>query len=249
MKIMKIKILFLFFFLNVSGQPVSVQKSTPTIVRVIPHDSKAFTQGLFYYKGLLYESTGLYDQSSLRCLDPVDGHIVKKIEVPDVFAEGLCRMDSLLVQLTWKEKSAIRYSLADFSLKGFFSYEGEGWGLTSDGSSFIMSNGTDTLYIRNKHFRVTGKVAVTLSGRPLTMLNELEYVHGAVYTNVWFNTSIYVIRLSTGTVTRVIDCSSLVRRNGSHSEQDVLNGIAYNGRTGTFYITGKNWRYIFEVKL
>jgi glutaminyl-peptide cyclotransferase len=242
---------FIFFFSSfVSAQNKSAPlRITPFVVRTIPHDAKAFTQGFLWYKGLLYESTGQYGQSSLRCIDPADGRIIKNVAVPDVFAEGLCIMDSFLVQLTWKERAAIKYSMADFSIKGSFSYDGEGWGLTSDRTSFIMSNGSDTLYFRNKHFSIIKKVAVKNSGKPLNSLNELEYVKGLVYSNVWYNTNIYVIQPTSGKVVRVIDCMPLVAQNGSQSDQDVLNGIAYNEKSGTFYVTGKNWRFIFEVKM
>jgi len=250
MKYLLFQLVALFLFVAVSAQSKSVPPQIqPRILRAIPHDTKAFTQGLLWHKGSLYESTGLYGQSSLRCIDPTTGAITKNSPVPEVFAEGLCLMDSLLVQLTWKEGAAIKYSIADFSMRGSFSYAGEGWGLTSNGSSFIMSNGTDTLYTRNRHFSVTRKTPVTLSGIPLTALNELEYVKGMVYANVWFNNNIYAIQPSTGVVVRIIDCSALVKENGSGSDQDVLNGIAHNDATGTFYITGKNWRYIFEVRL
>jgi glutaminyl-peptide cyclotransferase len=239
----------LFCCVAASGQKSPVLKKVPVIIRTIPHDTNAFTQGLLWYKGLLYESTGQYGQSSLRKIDPANGLVLKSIPIPEVFAEGLCRMDSFLVQLTWKEKAAIKYSIADFSMKGSFSYDGEGWGLTSDGRSFIMSNGSDTLYMRNRHFSVIRKIGVTLFGKPLGSINELEYVKGLVYANVWYNTNIYVIQPLSGNVVGIIDCSQLVRKNGSQNDQDVLNGIAYNEKTGLFYMTGKDWRYIFEVKL
>jgi glutamine cyclotransferase len=242
-------IIFLYCFSVPAQNNSPVLRVVPRVIRTIPHDTKAFTQGILWYKGLLYESTGLYGQSSLRCVDPADGRVIRSIPVPDVFAEGLCRTDSFLVQLTWKERAAIKYSISDFSLKGSFSYDGEGWGLTSDGVSYIMSNGSDTLYFRNKHFSITKKIQVSDEGKPVVALNELEYVKGAVYANVWYNTNIYVVRPATGSVIRVIDCSPLVAQNGSQNNQDVLNGIAYNEQTGTFYLTGKNWRYIFEVKL
>jgi glutamine cyclotransferase len=250
MKYYRLPIWILTFFLSAFSQTkTSAAHTVPVILRAVPHDAKAFTQGFLWHKGLLYESTGQYGQSSLRCIDPADGRIIKNVPVPDVFAEGLCLMDSFLVQLTWKERAAIRYSISSFAINGSFSYDGEGWGLTSDGKSFIMSNGSDTLYFRNKHFSIIKKVAVKNSGKPLVSLNELEYVKGLVYSNVWYNTNIYVIQPASGTVVRVIDCTPLVVQNGSQSDQDVLNGIAFNDRTGTFYLTGKNWRYIFEVRL
>jgi glutaminyl-peptide cyclotransferase len=244
-------LLFLLSFLalSINCQESAIPHSIPAVLRTIPHDTKAFTQGLFYYKGLLYESTGLYGQSSLRVIDPNNGNIIKNIPVADIFAEGCARMDSSIVQLSWREKAALVYSLPSLKYARSFSYDGEGWGLTASAASFYMSNGSDTLFIRNKKFSVTRKVAVTLSRKPLLALNELEYVNGLVYTNVWFNNSIYVIQPKTGRVVRIVDCASLVAQNASQSDQDVLNGIAYNNDTRTFFLTGKNWRYIFVVKL
>jgi|WetSurMetagenome_2_1015567.scaffolds.fasta_scaffold00026_24 glutaminyl-peptide cyclotransferase len=235
--------------LAASEKEHSIPVVSPVILRVIPHDTGAFTQGLFYYKGLLYESTGLYGHSSLRVVNPQDGRIIRNISVPDIFAEGCAKMDSTLVQLSWREGGAPVYSFPSLSLQGSFSYSGEGWGLTADSSRFYMSNGSDTVFIRNKRFAVIKKVAVSLSGQRLVNLNELEYARGLIYANVWFNNNIFVIRPSTGSVVKVIDCSSLVVQNASQSNQDVLNGIAYNADTGTFFVTGKRWRYIFEVKL
>ncbi len=239
-----------YFCLAVAqNSPKSVPTTTPTVLRTIPHDMQAFTQGLFYYKGFLYESTGLYGQSKLRLIDPSNGTVIKSVVVPDVFAEGLCRTDSFLVQLTWKEQAAIKYSENDFAVKGSFSYSGEGWGLTYNGTNYIMSNGSDTLYMRNKNFSVIKKIPVTCERKPLRELNELEYVNGLIYANVWFNNNIYVIQPLSGNVVRIIDCMPLVIKNASASDQDVLNGIAYNDKTRTFYVTGKNWQYIFEVKM
>jgi glutaminyl-peptide cyclotransferase len=244
----------LFSILILTAAPMSLKAGavavvSPVIVRSIPHDTLAFTQGLFWHGGLLYESTGLYGRSSLRCIDPKSGRVMKTIPVADIFAEGIARLDSSLVQLSWRESAAIVYSFPSLQTRGSFSYIGEGWGLTADAGSFIMSNGSDTLFVRNKQFRVTRALAVTLNGKPLGRLNELEYVKGLVYANVWFDNSIYAIRLKTGSVVRIVNCASLVEKNGARSDQDVLNGIAYDNVAGTFYITGKNWRYIFEVRL
>jgi glutamine cyclotransferase len=235
--------------LSICGKDPTILHSSPIILRTIPHDTAAFTQGLFYYKGRLYESTGLYGQSSLRVVDPKTGDILRNIPVPDIFAEGCAKMDSSLVQLSWREGGAPIYSFPSLLLRGSFSYSGEGWGLTSDSTSFYMSNGSDTLYIRDKRFGMKKKVAVTLAGARLTSLNELEYVKGLIYANVWFNNNIYVIRPSSGVAVRIVDCTALVSQNSSPSDQDVLNGIAYNNDTGTFYVTGKRWRYIFEVRM
>jgi len=223
-------------------------RAYPILIKTIPHDPTAFTQGLLYYQNMLYESTGLVGRSSLRCVDPSDGRVVKNIPVADVFAEGLARMGTTLVQLTWQEKTALIYTLPDFKQSGYFTYEGEGWGLTSDSSSFIMSNGSDTLYIRSKKFALIKKIPVTLDGRPVKNLNELEYVNGTVYANIWYNNSIVAITMPSGAVERVIDCTELVRKVRQQGNIDVLNGIAYNPATGTFFLTGKNWPAMFEVK-
>jgi glutamine cyclotransferase len=148
--------LFLLSFLAVSiySQESAVPRRVPAVLRTIPHDTKAFTQGLFYHKGLLYESTGLYGQSSLRVIDPNNGNVIKNVPVADIFAEGCARMDSTLVQLSWREMAALVYSLPSLRPSGSFSYAGEGWGLTADAASFYMSNGSDTVYVRDKKFSV-----------------------------------------------------------------------------------------------
>jgi glutamine cyclotransferase len=230
------------------GQSAPPHHSFPVILRTIPHDPQAFTQGLLFYNGILYESTGLIGHSSLRCVDPKDGRVIKNVPVSDLFAEGLAKMGNSLVQLSWQEKTALIYTLPDLKQSGFFTYAGEGWGLTSDSSTFIMSNGSDTLFQRSRQFTLQKKIQVTLNGNPVKKLNELEYVKGMVYANVWYSNEIMVIKLSTGNVIRVIDCSELVRRALVQSENDVLNGIAYRADTGTFFVTGKNWPVMFEVK-
>lgn len=239
-------ILFLAFFSF--GKDHTVIRTVPTVILTIPHDPRAFTQGLLFHNGLLYESTGLYGQSSLRCIDPSSGAILKNIPIADVFAEGLALVDGTLIQLTWKEKAAIRYSLADFKMTGVFSYDGEGWGLTFDGKSFLMTNGSDTLFRRSKDFAVQKKIPVTIDGNPLTNLNELEFANGKVYANVWYSNYIFEIQPATGKVTKIIDCTSIVQKAQTQSAEEVLNGIAYDPKAASFYITGKNWRSMFEVR-
>jgi glutamine cyclotransferase len=223
-------------------------RSTPIVLKAIAHDTAAFTQGLLYHDGLLYESTGLVGQSTLRSLDPASGRVLKKISVPDLFAEGLALMGHELIQLSWEEGTALTYSLPDLTQKSYYRYDGEGWGLTSDSASFIMSDGSDTLFVRSKEFAIRKKIPVTLDGRPVKHLNELEYVKGIVYANIWYKNDIVAIRLKTGIVERVIDCSGLVRQARVQNPEDVLNGIAYNPVTQTFFVTGKKWPVMFEVK-
>lgn len=221
----------------------------PRILRTIPHDNQAFTQGLVYHKGAIYESTGIRGKSSLRCINAEDGTIRKNIPIPGVFAEGLVLKDNTFIQLTWTSGNAIIYSYPDLKSIGAHRYRGEGWGITTDGKSYIMSNGSDTLYWRDDEFKVTNKKAVTFRGRALTKLNELEYAGNRIYANVWFNDFIYEIDPRSGKVLRIIDCTPLVNQIGTLKKQDVLNGIAYDKGKDTFYITGKYWPLVFEVKI
>ena len=222
----------------------------PEIARVIPHDSTAFTQGLLFYKGKLYESTGLYGHSSVRILNPLDGSIEKRVSVDTaVFGEGLGVSSDRFVQLTWREHQAIIYRVGDLSRYGWYDLEGEGWGLTFDGSRWILSDGSDTLFFRDTKFRVVKKLPVTLDGAPLKRLNELEFAEGLVFANVWYNDRIYAISPVDGKVKKVVDCAELVRKAGVDSPDKVLNGIAYCPPTGTYYVTGKKWGVMFEVRI
>jgi glutaminyl-peptide cyclotransferase len=236
----------------------SVAVVIPRIVRVIPHDTAAFTQGLVYQAGKLYESTGTYENSRVRCIDAATGAVERSVDINNIagwryerrlFGEGLALMGDELVQLTWREGVAIRWRKTDFTPLGSWQYSGEGWGLTQANDGFVMSNGSDTLYFRNKRFAIISKLPVTLYGKPLFRLNELEYHGGALYANVWYDTNIYRIDTKSGAVTRIIDCTTLIGQARPKSRDAVLNGIAYNHEAGTFYITGKNWRAVFEVQL
>lgn len=226
-----------------------MQKITPLILRIIPHDNQAFTQGLLFYNGKIYESTGLQGKSSLRCINAEDGAVQSKIPVTGVFTEGIVIKDNKLIQLTWRSGNAIIYSYPDLKNIGSYRYNGEGWGITTDGKFYIMSNGSDTLYWRDDEFKVRKKTAVTFRGQPLSKINELEYARDRIYANVWFNDFIYEINPESGKVLRIIDCTPLVKQIGTLKEQDVLNGIAYDKEKDSFFITGKYWPLIFEIKI
>ncbi len=231
-----------------SGPPEFV---TPTIVNTFDHDSTSFTQGLLWANGLLYESGGLYRQSTLREVEIASGTVLNSVALDDqYFAEGLALFDSRLVQLTWLENTALIYSFPDMTLQGTFSYSGEGWGLTTNGSEYIMSNGTDRIVFRDEDFRVTREIRVTIDGASLPQLNELEYANGSIYANVWRDDKIYEIDPENGAVKKVIDCAQLWALAGDGSQSiDVLNGIAYRPDTGTFYCTGKLWPKLFEIEI
>lgn len=227
-----------------------VKKYTVEIVRELPHSIDSFTQGLIFYEEKIYESTGLIGNSSLRRIDSHTGTVEKILSVPGVFAEGLARWESRLVQLTWNDRIAFIYDIFDFSKIGIFSYETQGWGLTADDHHLIMSDGSDRICFRNPNtFKEERAIYVRYEGKPIDDINELEYVDGYIYANIWRKEFIVQIDPSDGTVLGQIDCKPLLNRLPPLNFEDVLNGIAYNDKKKTFYLTGKNWPKIFEVTL
>lgn len=240
-----------------------VQLLAPEVISVRDHDPAAYTQGLLFYDGSLYESTGLYGESTLREVDPDTGEVLRKIDIPEAyFAEGLERVDDRLIQLTWKTGEAFVYDLATFEQVDTFTYSGEGWGLCSDGRFLYMSDGTPFLQVRDrKTFDLLVSAAVTLQGqavsryvdqqqRPLGLLNELECVGDYVYANVWKTDMILKIDKMTGVVVALIDASNLLteEERAVLGGQQVLNGIVYLPDSDTFLITGKQWDKMFEVR-
>ncbi len=218
------------------------------VLRRFAHDTSAYTQGLIWSEGKLYESTGQYGASTLRRLDPQTGEVEHRVAIsPAFFGEGLARVGDRLIMLTWKAQRAFVFELDSFAPTGTFSYRGEGWGLCDDGSRLIMSNGSDRLTFRDREtFEAAGDVAVTLRGVPLPQINELECVGDAVYANVYQQDFLVRIDPATGRVTQFIDAAGLLtleERRGT----DVLNGIAYDPEAATFYLTGKLWPAMFEV--
>jgi len=227
---------------------VNVPIVRPVVLDTLPHDPEAFTQGLTYKEGYLYESTGLYGESSLRKMS-LDGKILHRINLPEIFAEGITIFDDDLVLLTWKGKKAIRYSFPNLEAKGYYSYSGQGWGLTCDQNHFIMSNGSGILFIRDKNFRIIKKLRVKLDGKTTDRLNALEYIDGKVYANIWSNNFILEIDRDSGNVLRIIDCSELFNIENPEGTEKILNGIAYCRDGDFFFLTGKKWKNIFRVKI
>lgn len=219
------------------------------VVRAYPHDAAAFTQGLVYRDGFLYESTGLTGQSTLRKLEIESGRVVQRREMAaDVFAEGLTIWNNTLVQLTWQHQKAFVYALATFAPQSTLAYEGEGWGLTHDGSRLILSDGNAVLrFLDPSSGRETGRVPVTDAGRPIVDLNELEFVRGSVLANVWHTDRIAVIDPSTGNVTAWIDLTGLRPAASRQDPEAVLNGIAYDEARDRLFVTGKRWPTLFEI--
>jgi len=231
------------------GAPVVPVAYDVEVVARHPHDDSAFTQGLLWYEGELYESTGLVGRSSIRRWDLSSGRIAQRTDVPDVFAEGLERVGDELFQLTWRDGLLLVYDRESFELKRELEYEGEGWGLCFDGEHLVMSDGSDELTFRDPEtFAVERRVRVRKVGRPLRMLNELECVDGSVWANVWQRNDIVKIDPATGNVTATVDASGLLtfsERRGA----DVLNGIAWIPERERFVVTGKLWPAAFEIEL
>ena len=221
------------------------------IVHAYPHDQQAFTQGLVYVDGHLYESTGMNGQSSLREDDLESGRIQRMQLVADqYFAEGLTDWKNTLIQLTWQNHVAFVYDRATFRLLRTFHYDGEGWGLTHDAKSLILSDGTSTLRFYNPDtFKELRRITVTDRGKPVTNLNELEFIHGEIYANVWHTDRIARISPATGRVVGWIDLKGLMPRSRLSNDEAVLNGIAYDAAHNRLFVTGKLWPNIFEVTL
>jgi glutaminyl-peptide cyclotransferase len=230
----------------------SVRTDGYQIVHTYPHDPNAFTQGLIYREGRLYESTGLNGRSSIRMVDLYSGQVLQKHDLPpEYFGEGLTDWGSTLIQLTWKSHKAFVYDGFSFSLLRTFDYEGEGWGLTHDDSHLIMSDGTAYLrFLDPKTFRVVRRVHVVDSNdRSVGNLNELEYLHGEIYANIWQTDQIARISPETGKILGWIDLSGIIDKRQLHDSGAVLNGIAYDSAGNRLFVTGKLWPKLFEIKV
>ena len=238
--------LFLLLSIGCYGNPLQVSVS---IQGIIPHKSLGFTQGLIFHKGFLYEGTGLHGSSHLYEITAEDGAIKRSRQVQQFFGEGITIINNKLYQLTWQANQALVYDYPALTLCDTLHYEGEGWGLTHDTSFLIMSNGSDTLYFRDTAFKVKKKVAVTIQNVPVNHLNELEYAHGNIYANIWYKNYILKINPQSGKTISKIDCTPLFQIEQPAKKEQVLNGIAYNHHKNTFYLTGKHWKYIFEVSI
>src|ERR1700733_2701914 len=222
------------------------------IVHTYPHDTSAFTEGLFYLNGYLYESTGLEQHSSIRMVRLETGEVVQKIDIPaQYFGEGIVNWQGHLVSLTWKSQIGFVFDLNTFKLQKQFKYLGEGWALTRNDRQIIMSDGTPELrFLNPKTLAETGRVQVPLEGKPLPNVNELEWVKGEIYANVWQTNSIVRIDPHTGQVIGIINLTGLLKPSDIVAGQtDVLNGIAYDAKGDRLFVTGKNWPKLFEIRL
>ncbi len=240
---------------GVGGTPVKADKVPRygyEVVNKWPHDAEAFTQGLVFHEGALIESTGQYGESTLRRVEMKTGKVLEKVDVPPTyFAEGLTIFDGKLYQLTWQHHKGFIYDLKSLKKQGEFRYDGEGWGLTSDGESLILSDGTNQIrFIDPKSYEVKRTITVRdEGGQPLREINELEYVKGEIYANVWHKDWIARIDPRTGRIVGWIDLKGLLAPGEVGDEEAVLNGIAYDEAGGRLFVTGKLWPRLFEIKL
>lgn len=246
--------ILLFLLVQALWLAGEVEDLVPQVVRMLPHDPSAFTQGLAIDKGILYESTGLYGQSSLRQIDLQTGIVLQRLPLPShLFGEGIACLDGRLIQLTWKEGLFLIYTLNPLKKVQQMARRGEGWGLCadSDRKALWMSDGTDKLYqLHSRTFSKQKILSVQLHGQSVSQLNDIVCVGKELYANIWKKDSILRINKETGEVTAVIDASQLLPADikARLEPEAVLNGLAYREETQTFFLTGKYWPLIFEVR-
>ncbi|WP_027877006.1 glutaminyl-peptide cyclotransferase [Meiothermus cerbereus] len=222
------------------------------IVGTYPHDPQAFTQGLIYHQGFLYEGTGLYGQSSLRKVELKTGRVLQSRVLPQkYFGEGITLFQNRLYQLTWQNQEGFIYDL-NFNPVGRFTYQTEGWGLTHDGQRLIMSDGSAQLFFLNpRTLRPERTLTVRAGGQPVTRLNELEYIQGRIWANIWMTHRIAIINPQSGNVEAWLDLTglSLLAQARNPNPDAVLNGIAYDSQNQRIFVTGKLWPFLFEIEV
>lgn len=224
---------------------------SPEIIAEYPHDSVSYTQGLFIENGSMYESTGLYGQSSLSEINMKTWKPERRIPIEArYFAEGSVILNGKLYLLTYQEKTCFVYDPLTFTPQASFGYEGEGWGLSTDGKKLYMSNGSEKITIRDPNtFSTESTITVNNAGSPVERINELEWVEGELWANIYQEDKIARIDPKTGSVKSWLDCKELRTRTKGKTNAEVLNGIAYNSKTKTVFLTGKNWGTLFEIKV
>lgn len=221
------------------------------VVHTWPHDAQAFTQGLVFHDGKLLESTGQIGSSSLRSVELETGKVIRKIDISSpYFAEGITLLGGKIYQLTWQHERGFIYDSESLKRIGEFPYQGEGWGLTNDGQSLILSDGTNRIrFIDPVNFRVTKTIAVSDKGTPVSRINELEYIKGEIFANIWHDDRIARVDGHTGKVVGWVNLQGLLPKNDVDNEEAVLNGIAYDESQDRLFVTGKLWPKLFEIRI
>lgn len=233
-----------------ASRPAKIAEYKLVVVAEYPHDVTSYTQGLFFHGGELYETTGQYGSSTLRKVDLSSGKAIERKDFDDkYFVEGSVVLGDNIYILTWQENTVFIYDANTLEHKATKSYPREGWGITTDGEQLIASDGSSFLYFMDKNLNVQRKVQVKAGSLAVRWLNELEYISGRIWANIYTDDEIAIINPSTGYVEGIIDCRGLLPKELHTYDTDVLNGIAYNPETGKLYLTGKNWPKLYEVKL
>ena len=250
MRILRNIVLLISIFGFISCADAKVKHYSLEVVAEYPHDTGSYTQGLFFHDGQLYESTGLNGKSTFRKVDLQTGEAIEKMNFDKkYFVEGSVIWNENLYILTWESRVAFIYDAETLEYKSSWKYPREGWGITTDGKQLIASDGTANLYFMNHNFALDHKVVVKYEDRPVRFLNELEYIDGKIWANVYTADEIVIINPKDGKVVGVVDCRGLLPRDLYTQQTDVLNGIAYNPEDGKIYLTGKNWPKLYEVRL
>lgn len=230
--------------------PAKVKEYKLEVVAQYPHSTDAYTQGLFFQDGQMYESTGGYGNSTFRKVELSTGKVLKRFDFgKDYFVEGSVMFKDKLYILTWESRLAFVYDAKTLEYKSTWKYPREGWGITTDGKQLIASDGSANLYFMDENFALQKKITVKIDGRPVRFLNELEYIDGKIWANVYTSDEIVIINPKDGNVEGVIDCRGLLPDSLRKPDTDVLNGIAHNQETDKVYLTGKNWPLLYEVRL
>lgn len=250
MKTFRIMVLLISLLIALACTDAGVKEYKLEVVAEYPHDTGSYTQGLFFHDGQMYESTGLHGKSTFRKVDVETGEALEKLNFDKkYFVEGSVIWNGNLYILTWESRVAFIYDAETLEYKSSWKYPREGWGITTDGKHLIASDGTANLYFMDENFAQKKKVLVTIDDRPVRFLNELEYIDGKIWANVYTADEIVIIDPKDGRVEGVIDCRGLLPKELRTPDTDVLNGIAYDEKTGKIYLTGKNWPKIYEIKL
>lgn len=243
-------LLFITVFLSCTGPSEKLVRYTVDVQAEYPHDTSAYTQGLFFNGGKFYETTGLNGKSSLRIVDLESGNLIHYQGFDrEYFVEGSVIWGNELYVLTWDSWKAFVFDAETLTLKSTVRYPRQGWGITTDGKYLIASDGSSTLFFMDRKFSLKKRLTVKMEGKPVKWLNELEYIDGKIWANVYMTDEIVIINPQTGNVEGVVDCTGLLADELKTPQTDVLNGIAYNPATDKIYITGKNWPKLFEVKI
>lgn len=250
MRIIRTIVMLASLMLLFSCADARVKLYTLEVVAEYPHDTEAYTQGLFFHEGQLYESTGLNGKSSFRKVDLSTGKALEKLNFDrKYFIEGSVIWNDNLYILTWESRMAFVYDARTLEYKSSWKYPREGWGITTDRKHLIASDGSANLYFMNENFAQMKKILVTIDGKPVRFLNELEYIDGKIWANVYTSDEIVIINPKDGKIEGVIDCRGLLPSSLRSSSTDVLNGIAYNAKDGKIYLTGKNWPRMYEIRI